>query len=39
MNAITEIFEIIVPVFCVFLIGYISERPKKIDNYQVQGIY
>ncbi len=30
MNAITEIFEIIVPVFCVFLIGYISERPKKM---------
>jgi predicted permease len=30
MNAITEIFEIVVPVFFVLLIGYISERAKKL---------
>jgi predicted permease len=39
MNAITEIFEIVVPVFCVLLIGYISERAQKFDSDQVQGIY
>ena len=39
MNAITEIFAIVVPVFFVLLIGYISGRAKKFDLDQVQGIY